>query len=107
MMESSLYLYRIQPERAEMLTAGATEQEDKAVARHFEYLQHLTRSGVVLLAGRTLNTDSASFGIVIFRAGSEQAARSIMLADPAVRQGVFRAEIFPFRIALLGAMGDA
>lgn len=103
-MESSLFLYRIQPARAEMLTAGATEEEEQAVQSHFEYLQGLTEQGVVLLAGRTLNTDPSSFGVVVFRAASEPAARKVMLADPAVRQGVFRAALFPFRIALLGEL---
>ena len=73
-----------------------------AVSRHFEYLQDLTRRDIVLLAGRTLNTDPSSFGIVILRAASEAEARALMLADPAVREGVMRAELFPYRIALAG-----
>ena len=95
------YLYRIQPARPEMLTLGATPQESAAVAAHFSYLQDLTRRGVVILAGRTLNTDPSSFGIVIFQAESDQDARGIMQADPAVRAGVMRAELFPYRVALM------
>ena len=41
-----------------------------------------------MLRRRTLNTDPSSFGIVIFRAASEDEARATMLADPAVREGV-------------------
>jgi hypothetical protein len=53
----------------------------------------------VILAGRTLTTDERGLGIVIFRAPSADAARAIMEGDPAVRQGVMRAELFPFRVA--------
>jgi uncharacterized protein YciI len=65
-------------------------------------LKNLTESGVVSMAGRTLNTDQSTFGLVIFRARSESEARSIMLADPAIEKRVMRAELFPFRIALAG-----
>ncbi len=58
-------------------------------------------SGVVILAGRTLNTDESSFGIVIFQAESEKAARQVVNNDPAVRQRVMRAELYPYRIALM------
>jgi len=57
-----------------------------------------------LLAGRTLNTGVSSFGIVILAAGSELEARRVMLGDPAVAQRVMRAELYPFRIALLGTL---
>jgi len=70
------------------------------VSEHFSYLQDLTEKGTVMMAGRTQNTDYSSFGIVIFRAGNDQEAREIMLNDPAVKNRVFRAELFPYRIAL-------
>jgi len=95
------YLYRIQPSRLAMLAQGATPEEEAVIDAHFSYLQDLTRRGVVLLAGRTLNTDPSAFGIVIFEAESDQAALAIMQADPAVRAGVMRAELFPYRVALL------
>lgn len=102
MPESSCYLYKIQPVRPEMVSAGPTPEEDRIVAQHFAYLQRLTEAGVVLLAGRTLNTDYSKFGIVIFRAASEAAAREVVANDPAVRERVMRAELYPYRIALLG-----
>lgn len=101
MAEATHYLYRIQPTRPEMLTHGSTPEEAEIVVRHFAYLQQLTEQGVVVLAGRTLTTDERSFGLVIFRADSEEAARQVMEQDPAVRQQVMRAELFPYRIVLL------
>jgi uncharacterized protein YciI len=102
----SEYLYKVQPTRPQMLTEGLTPEEDQAVGAHFKYLRDLTERGVVLLAGRTKNTDSTSFGIVIFRASSLASAREVMNGDPAVRAGVFRAELYPYSIALVGALGN-
>ena len=101
MSESDQYLYKIQPTRQEMLSEGPTPEEEGVVGEHFTYLQELTARGLLILAGRTLNTDESSFGIVIFRAFSEEAAQKVMENDPAVRQDVMKAEIFPFRIALM------
>ena len=101
MSEVTHYLYRIQPTRLEMLTHGPTAEEAEIVTQHFAYLQRLTEEGVVVLAGRTLNTDERSFGIVIFRADSEEAARRVMDQDPVVHNRVMRAELYPYRIALM------
>jgi hypothetical protein len=48
-----------------------------------------------------LNHDESAFGICIFEAGDESAARMIMEADPAVRLGVMRADLYPYKIALM------
>jgi uncharacterized protein YciI len=95
------YLYRIQPTRSDMLSNGSTPEEQAIVGQHFAYLQRLMGEGVVILAGRTLNTDETSFGIVIFNAESEEAAQQLVANDPAVKQGVMRAMLFPYRVALI------
>ncbi len=61
-----LFLYKIKPSREDMLEKGATTEEERIISAHFNYLKELTEKGVVRLAGRTLNDDSSSFGIVIF-----------------------------------------
>ena len=84
-----------------MLKTGATEDEKRIVGEHFSYPQDLIEKSVLVMAGRTLNTDNSSFGIVVFRASSDEEAHGIMLEDPAVNNMVFRAELYPYRIALL------
>jgi uncharacterized protein YciI len=84
-----------------MLSDGPTLEEEAIVSEHFAYLQRLADEGTVILAGRTLNTDDSSFGIVIFKAESEQAAQAVMNDDPAVRRDLMRARLFPYRIALM------
>ncbi len=95
------FLYRIQPTRAAMLTGGPTAEETQILTAHFNYLKDLTAKGVIILAGRTLNNDETSFGMVIFRAESEEAARQIMNSDPAVAKGVMKAALFPYHVALM------
>jgi uncharacterized protein YciI len=95
-----LFLYRIQPVRPEMLTSGSTETESRLVDEHFSYLKNLVENGTVMMAGRTQNKDYSSFGLVIFKANSDEEAREIMLNDPAVKNRVFRGELFPYRISL-------
>jgi adenine phosphoribosyltransferase len=102
--EPNVFLYKIQPVRPEMLSDRPTADEDRIVDEHFAYLRRLTEAGVVLLAGRTLNTDPGAFGIVILAPHTEEAARQVMHDDPAVRGRVMRAELYPFRIALLGSL---
>ena len=97
------FIYRIQPTRVAMLTDGPTERESEVVALHLQYLKRLAERGAVRLAGRTANDDERTFGIVVLEAGSESDAAEIMLNDPAVVQGVMRAELFAFRVAVWGA----
>ena len=57
---------------------------------------------MVLLFGRTETTDPPTFGIVIFRAASPAEARGILVDDPAMRAGVMRGEVSPFRVVGVG-----
>ncbi len=101
MPETQHYLYRIQPTRLEMLSEGPSAQEAEIITKHFDYLSDLALRGVVILAGRTLNVDEDSFGIVIFRAKTEESAREVMNNDPAVQHGVMHAKLYPYRIAVI------
>jgi uncharacterized protein YciI len=86
-----------------MLTIGPTDTEKKLVSEHFMYLQSLEQKGILVLAGRTTNTDNSSFGIVVFRANGDEEALDIMKQDPAVKNRVFRAELYPYRISILNS----
>jgi len=97
------WLYRIRPTRIAMLSDGPTQEEGAAMAAHFQYLKGLTEQGVVVLAGPTLVLDDSNFGIVVFHAEDEAAAQAIMQADPAVQAGVMHADLFPFKVSLLGS----
>ena len=86
MSEPLEFIYKIQPTRPEMLSEDSTPEEDRVVSEHFAYLKRLNVQGVVYLAGRTLSTDYSSFGIVILRVESEEAAHEFMRNDPALKK---------------------
>ena len=94
------FLYRIVPTRPRMLVDGLTERETAVVDAHFAYLRRLAADGVVLMAGRTVDTGPATWGIVVFTAASLAEAEEVIRADPAIAQGVMRCELFPYRVAV-------
>ena len=100
------FIYTLIPTRSDMLSEGLTDRENEVIETHFAYLSDLKDKGVVKLAGRTTNTDASSFGVMVFEAADEEAAQQIMAQDPAVKEKVLAAKLFPFRIALMGSSGD-
>lgn len=100
---TNIYMYTLQPTRLAITTEGPTETEAAIVARHWAHLQDLTARGVLIFGGRTLITTEDCFASVVFRADSEEEARGIMEGDPGVREGIFRARLFPYQVMLMGA----
>lgn len=98
------FLYQIRPTRPEMLNTGPTERETQIVDAHFAYLKGLCNQGVVLMAGRTLNPDDG-FGLVVVVAESQEQAAEVVANDPAVKDRVMTAALFPFRVALWSDRG--
>lgn len=95
------FLYFLKPTRLDMVAVGPTPKEAETVSRHFAYLKDLTEKGVMILVGRTQNSDESTFGIAIFEAKDEIAARTIMENDPAVAGGVMSATLYPYKVALM------
>lgn len=95
------WLYYLKPARLGMVTEGPTPEEAETVSRHFAYLKELTEKGVMILVGRTQNRDENTFGIAIFEAEDESAARQVMANDPVVISGVMRATLYPYKVALM------
>ena len=94
------FIYRIVPRRLEMLVSGPTEHEMQVMTTHFAHLQKLGADGVVLMAGRTMDTGAATWGIVVFTAPSLAAAEAVMRSDPAIAEGLMQCELFPYRVAV-------
>lgn len=93
-----IYVLRLVPR---LYSDAAWTQEDKmALNRHFTRFQHAIETEELILAGRTREPGDKTFGIAIFEAKDEQAARKFMESDPAVVAGLMTAELHPFGIAL-------
>ena len=74
--------------------------DDRAIAsEHFAYLERAAADVVVVLAGRS--QDGIGPAIVIIEVHDEGAARRFMSNDPFISSGLFRANLHPFRAALM------
>jgi len=96
-----LYQFRPGEERPDLATNAAawTEADERVFTAHFERLRQGAEDGKVILAGRS--QDGIGPAIVIFEADSEEDARRFMEEDPFVSEGLFTADLHPFRAALV------
>lgn len=78
-----------------------TEADGKTGQAHFAHLTAATKAGKVILAGRTLESGDKTFGLVVFEAADEPAARAFMNSDPAVIGQIMTAELHPYQVALM------
>jgi uncharacterized protein YciI len=101
MSEMQEWLYILKVTRLEMLTEKSIEEEDRIVGEHFEHLKRLKEEGITILMGRTTDDDETTMGLVVFRDENEAEARRILESDPAIRNGVMSATLYPYRIAIM------
>lgn len=95
------FLYRYVPgDRPELgRRADAwTEADWEVYERHHAHLLRGAAEGVVVLAGRS--QDWVGPAIVIVEVDSEAEARRFMETDPFVAEGLFGAELHPFKTAV-------
>jgi uncharacterized protein len=93
-----IYVLRLVPRL--YADANWTAQDKDALQRHFVRFQEAIKTGQLILAGRTSEPGDKTFGIAIFQAKDEAAARKFMEEDPAVAGGLMTAELHPFSVAL-------
>jgi uncharacterized protein YciI len=93
----SAWVYILRPPR-QTFADDMTPEEAETMRAHFAYLQRLLAEGTLVLAGPALRP---LFGVAVFEAEDEAAARRVLEADPAVSSGLQAAELSPFRISLL------
>ena len=93
----SMFIYVLKACRHDLIN-NASPEEEKIIEMHFERLKKALHDKTLILAGPCLDGE---FGIVIFRAESEEEARAFMNCDPAVKAGLMSAELHPFRVSLV------
>jgi uncharacterized protein YciI len=59
-----------------------TKEDNAVLQRHFARFQEAIKAGQLILAGRTSESGDKTFGIAIFEANGEAAARKFMEEDP-------------------------
>jgi uncharacterized protein len=77
-----------------------TAEDKAAVDRHLANFKAAVQTGQLILVGRTMEPGDKTFGVAIFEAADETAARKFMESDPAVMAGVMTAELHPFAVVL-------
>ena len=77
-----------------------TKEDEAALKQHFDRFKRATETGQLILAGRTQEPGEKTFGIAVFEASDEAAARKFMESDPAVVEGLMTAELHSFAVAL-------
>ena len=95
-----IYVLRLVPRLYD--SKNWTKEDNAALERHFIRFEEATKSGRLILAGRTKEPGDKTFGIAIFRASDEAAAQKFMESDPAVVAKLMTAELHPFSVALQG-----
>ncbi len=97
MADLCTFIYLLKPIRPDLM-GNASPEEDSVLSSHFEYLQRALDDGKLVLAGPC---EDAAFGIVLFKAPTEQEAAEFMSNDPAVKGKLMTAALHPFRISLV------
>ena len=97
-LQQYVYVLRVAPALHDQ--ARWTQADNDAVSRHFARLADAAKTGQVIFAGKTTEPLDTTFGLVVFEAESEAAARQFMESDPAVVAGVMTATLHPYALAL-------
>ncbi len=97
-VQQYVYVLRVAPALHDQ--ARWTQADNEAVSRHFARLAESVKTGQVIFAGKTTEPLDTTFGLVVFEAESEAAARQFMESDPAVVAGVMSATLHPYALAL-------
>lgn len=97
-LKQFIYVLRLVPRLH--VDANWTKEDEMVLSRHLTRFKRAIETGELILAGRTLEPGDKTFGIAVFEATDEAAARSFMESDPAVVAGLMTAELHPFAVAL-------
>lgn len=89
----------IKPTREDFIT-NPTEEDNKIMGVHFQYLKDLLAKGKLILAGPVLN-EKKPMGIFIFECETFEEAENLMKSDPSIKAGIqIIKKLEPFRFSL-------
>ncbi len=94
----SEWIYFIHPPR-ERFVETITEDEAAIMQVHAGHLAELHAQGVLILAGPTFG--EVNTGIAVIEPADEDAARALMMTDPAITSGLMTPELRPMRVSFL------
>lgn len=84
--------------RRENWLATMTPEEAEVMGRHLEYVKRMFEEGKVVFSGPCLD---GAYGLIVYKAESPEAARSLYENDPLVQSGILDTELHPFRVGFM------
>ena len=89
----------IKPVREDFIT-NPTEEDNKIMAEHFQYLKDLLANGKLVLAGPILN-ERKPMGIIIFECDTIEEAKEYLENDPSIKAKIQKIKkLEPFKLSL-------
>ena len=89
----------IKPARDDFIS-NPTEEDNKIMGEHFQYLKDLLTKGKLVLAGPVLN-EKKPMGILIFECETIDEAEKLLKNDPSVKLGIQNIKkLEPFKLSL-------
>ena len=98
-MSGKSWLIRLIPPRPTFAN-DETPAEQAAMKQHFAYWKDLNDKGICEFGGRVLDP-KGTFGILVVRAETEDAARALGAADPSVKSGINKIDVVEMRVAFV------
>lgn len=101
-VNNELFIYHLTLTNDYNDPAKWTEETMTVINAHGDFLIELGKKGILGFAGRTKFEPGHEnlFGIAVIRASSLEEAKEIMSADPAVKENIQQAQIFPFSMGI-------
>ncbi|MDB5281331.1 MAG: hypothetical protein JWO06_406 [Bacteroidota bacterium] len=86
------------------VAANWTDETNKILGEHWNYLVGLNEKGIIKLVARTdYNIDNDdNRGIAVFEAADTESAETIMNNDPCIVKGVMTGALHPLRVVIYG-----
>jgi len=93
-MELLQFIGLARPKR-ENFVQSMTNDEKAVFAEHFAYVEKLHSEGKLIISGACLD---GAFGMIMYKAETEEAARAMFENDPLTKSGITATEFHPFRV---------
>lgn len=90
------YLLRVEMVRSGFTFQNMTPEEGRILTQHGAYLKALLDQGKLTFSGQAFDPKGL-WGVIVLNAANAGAATEIMNNDPAVKAGIFRGDVIPFR----------
>lgn len=96
------FIYEIKLYEQYKSAANWGENERKIQQEHIAYLDSLTQSGVLQLAGIKAPSLEAHQGFIILNTDNFEEAYTIAQNDPSIKKGMMRVSLYPLHIYFKG-----